>query len=182
MRNSVRFTSLACALGVLIGLQALAGQALSTHVEFAPQLAQQFVRRYGPEQQQILASAITAAVSRASRSVPIASALVVTILVEDAAPSHPTRQQISDNASLDATRTHYLGGAQLSGDVRDVSGRTVATVQFRHFAPTVTEGSISADPWADARIAIDEFAAKLVAACRDRSGHTEPPASGSSSH
>jgi hypothetical protein len=34
-------------------------------------------------------------------------------------------------------------------------------------AATLRLGSASLDPWADARLAIDEFAARLAVACRD---------------
>jgi hypothetical protein len=42
-------------------------------------------------------------------------------------------------------------------------------------------GSVSLDPWADARLAIDGFAAKLGAACRHLSSGGIPPAAHSAS-
>jgi len=46
-------------------------------------------------------------------------------------------------------------------------------VSYRYFAPAITVGSPSRDPWADARLAIDGFAGKLADACRTLapSGH-----------
>jgi hypothetical protein len=74
---------------------------------------------------------------------------------------------VSDDPAVDAVRTKYLGGAELIGYVRDANRHLLATVSYRHFAPTLVQGSASLDPWADARLAIDQFAAKLAAACRD---------------
>jgi len=82
-------------------------------------------------------------------------------------PSSSTPQQVFDDPAVDAVRTKYLGGAALIGYVRDAKQHVVAVVTYRHFAPTLVQGSASLDPWADARLAIDQFAAKLAAACRD---------------
>jgi len=49
----------------------------------------------------------------------------------------------------------------------------LTTASYRYFAPTITAGSGARDPWADARLAIDGFAGKLAAVCRDlpQQGH-----------
>ena len=72
------------------------------------------------------------------------------------------KQQL-DNPSLSPVRTRYLGGADLVGEVRDAKQQVLATVDYRDFVDVLPSGSPSLDPWADARLAIDGFAAKFAA-------------------
>ncbi len=78
-------------------------------------------------------------------------------------PTHPTMKQQLDDPSLSPVRTRYLGGADLVGELRDSKQQVLATVSYRNFADVLAAGSPSLDPWADARQAIDAFAAKLAA-------------------
>jgi hypothetical protein len=150
----------------LLAPQLFAGQLAATTIEFAPRVTTQ-LQRYGSEEAGALRSAILAALSRETGRVATPGGLVLTVLVQDVVPTHPTRKQASDDPAADVVRTKYLGGAELVGYVRDANRRLVATVSYRHFAPTLRLGSASLDPWADARLAIDEFAARLAVACRD---------------
>ncbi|HYL70159.1 MAG TPA: hypothetical protein VEY89_02510, partial [Candidatus Dormibacteraeota bacterium] len=92
--------------------------------------------------------------------------LAVTITVSDLAPTRPTRQQSADAPALDVMHTRYLGGAALVGEVRDAHQQLVATVRHRYFSPSIREAAMSPDPWGDARLAIDQFSARLIKACR----------------
>ncbi|HEY0767585.1 MAG TPA: hypothetical protein VGD47_06485 [Steroidobacteraceae bacterium] len=166
------------AVGLRLAPLLLAGQLSATQlavttIDFAPRVTTK-LQRYGPDEGSALQTAILAAVSRETRRVATPEGLSVTVTVQDIAPTHPTRKQMSDDPAVDTVRTKYLGGADLVGYVRDASQHVVATVSYRHFAPTLIEGSASLDPWADARLAIDQFAAKLAAACHDllRSGNS----------
>ncbi len=87
--------------------------------------------------------------------------------VRDITPTHPTRKQLADDPAVDLTQTKFIGGAELAGEVRDANRQRLATVTYRHFPQTLALGSASPDPWADARLAIDQFAVKLAAACHD---------------
>ena len=146
---------------------AIAGPLSVTAVEFAAPATVE-LQSYGADEGPVLRAAILAAVSRETARLAIAKTLTATIVVQDIAPTHPTRKQLSDNPGLHAVRSKSLGGAEMTGYLRDQDQHVVSTVTLRHFAPTLEEGSASADPWADARLAIDRFAAKLAAACRDR--------------
>jgi hypothetical protein len=150
----------------------LAGGPPVTTIEFAPRVVTK-LHGYDDDEAAAVRSAIVAAVSRESRRVAIPANLAVTVVVQDIAPTHPTRKQLSDDPAVDPVRTKYLGGAELVGYVRDANQHVVATITHRHFALTLVQGSASLDTWADARLAIDQFAAKLAAACRDLPGsHT----------
>ena len=144
----------------------LAAQLASITIDFAPPVTTK-LQRYGAAEAATLRAAILAALARETGRVAMPANLVATVMLQDVAPTHPTARQVSDDPALDAVRTKYLGGAGLIGYVRDANQRMVAVVTYRHFAPTLVEGSASLDPWADARLAIEQFAAKLAAACRD---------------
>ena len=137
-----------------------------TTVAFAPAVADRMAA-YGEGERTTLESAIDTALARATRDAPLPAGLAIQVTVEDLAPSHPTREQLMANPAADPTRTHFLGGAELAGEVRDASGHVLTTVTHRYFPLTLRLGSASKDPWADARLAIDQFAIKLAAACRD---------------
>jgi len=137
-----------------------------TTVVFAPAVAQRMAT-YGESERATLESAIDAALARAIRRAPLPAGLTLRVTLEDLAPSHPTRAQQLADPSLDPIRTHYIGGAELAGEVHDANGRVLTTVSHRYFPLTLQLGSASRDPWADARLAIDQFAVRMAAACRD---------------
>lgn len=154
------------AAGLLLAPVLLAGELSAVTIDFAPRVTPK-LQRYGADETAALRAAIVAALARETGRVAMPAGLAVTVMVQDIAPTHPTRKQVSDDPAVDAVRTKYLGGAELTGSARDANQHVVATVTYRHFAPTLVQGSASLDPWADARLAIDQFAAKLAAACRD---------------
>jgi len=57
-------------------------------------------------------------------------------------------------------------GLLLTVMVQDVEP-TRPTLSYRYYPVDIKFGSVSRDPWADARLAIDRFAVELAAACRD---------------
>ena len=173
MPSLLHIGRISIAAGLLLAPVLLAGELSVTAIDFAPRVTTK-LQRYGADETAALRSAILAAVARETGRVAMPANLTVTVRVQDIAPTHPTRKQVSDDPAVDAVRTKYLGGAGLIGYVRDAKQHVVAVVTYRHFAPTLVQGSASLDPWADARLAIDQFAAKLAAACRDL------PASGNS--
>jgi uncharacterized lipoprotein YbaY len=143
-----------------------AGQPLATRIEFSPQVEAKLAH-YGSEEGATLQAAIVASVARETARLAIPKGAIVKVTLQDVAPTHPTRQQLSDDPAQDVARTKFLGGAELVGSVQDASQQVLATVSYRHFAPTLGLGSASLDPWADARLAIEQFAVKLAAACRN---------------
>jgi hypothetical protein len=150
----------------VLAAPALPGPLPATSVEFAPRAHAQ-LQRYGDDEAGVLRAAILAAVSRETGRVRFARALTVTVIVQDVAPTRPTRKELQDDPALDAVNSKFQGGAELTGYVRDADQRVVARVSYRRFAPTLELGSASFEPWADARLAIDEFAVRLAAACRN---------------
>ncbi len=158
-------------IGMILGCALLLASASQgaeprTTVTFAPAVAGRMAA-YGEAERATLESAVDTAVQRATRQVPLPAGATIQVTFEELAPSHPTRAQLMANPAADPTRTRFLGGAGLTGEVRDASGHVLATVRHRYFPPTLRLASASLDPWADARLAIDQFAIKLAAACRD---------------
>jgi hypothetical protein len=74
----------------LLAPQLLAGQLAATTIEFAPRVTTQ-LQRYGSEEGDALRSAILAAVSRETGRLATPEGLVLTVLVQDVVPTHPTR-------------------------------------------------------------------------------------------
>lgn len=142
-----------------------AGQLPVAAVEFSPEV-QDKLRQYGAQEAAVLQAAILESVSRAAARATLPEGLTVTITVRDVAPTRPTRQQSADDPALDVMHSRYLGGAALVGEVRDARQQLVATVRHRYFPASLREAAMSPDPWADARLAIDQFSARLIKACR----------------
>jgi len=145
-------------------------------VDFAPAVFANMRDRYGSDETAVLRSAIVAAVLRATQGLTVPDAATVTVTVRDIAPSHPTRRQQAADPAGDPTRTKFIGGADLAGEVRDAHGHVLVNIMYRYYPLTLGMASPSIDPWADARLAIDQFAAKLAAACRRISAGASPAA------
>ena len=135
-----------------------------TGIDFAPAVNAKWPE-YGKAEAATLRKTIRAAVAGQKECSVVPEGVGVNVTVQDLAPTRPTRQQSLDNPSLDVVRSKSLGGAELKGEVVDAQQHVLTTVSHRYFAPTLYEGSVSLDPWADAQLAIDGFAQKLAAAC-----------------
>ena len=163
LRSAMQLT---LAAGVLLAGALAAGEPPATTVEFAPAVVAK-MQSYGEDQRARLESAIVAAVERETAKVPAATGLQIAVTVEDVAPTRPTREQLAADPAVSDVQTKFIGGAALSAELRDASHHVLRTVSHDYFAPTLWLGSSSFDPWADARLAIDQFAVKVAAACRD---------------
>lgn len=141
-----------------------AGPTTAT-VEFSAP-AQAKLERYGKDAGAVLQARIQAAVVRACAKANVPAGISFAVTVEDIAPTHPTREQLNANPSLDPVETRYLGGADLTGYLRDSHNRVLATVRHRYFPPSLKWRSRAFDPWADANIGIEQFAYKVGAACQ----------------
>lgn len=169
MTSKMRLRRLALAAGLLLAGALSALEPPTTTIEFAPAVVAK-MQGYGENERATLEAAIRAAVAREAARTPAMAGRQITVTVEEVAPTHPTREQLASNPAVDPVLTKFLGGAELAGEVRDANQHVVAKVTHRYFAPTLALGSSSLDPWADARRAIDQFAVKLAAACRDLRG------------
>jgi hypothetical protein len=63
---------------------------------------------------------------------------------------------------LDIFRSISVGGAELSGVVRNSSGATIQTVEHRYYSHDLWDARHRADTWGDARRAMRRFAAKVA--------------------
>jgi hypothetical protein len=149
---------------LLAGALSLAAPPATT-VEFAPAVVAK-MRTFGDDQREPLQQAIVAALAREAAKTPAMAALEIAVTVEDVAPTRPTPAQLAADPAMSPTRSKFLGGAQLRAEVRDADHHTLTVVNHSYFAPTLRLGSRAFDPWADARLSIDQFAVKLGAVCR----------------
>jgi len=154
------------AVALLLAASLAAAPLAVTGIDFAPAVNAKW-REYGKPEAATLRKTIRAAVAGQNECSGLPEGVAVNVTVEDLAPTRPTRQQSLDNPSLDVVRSKSLGGAELKGELLDGQQHVLTTVSYRYFAPTLYEGSVSLDPWADAQLAIDGLARKLAAACRN---------------
>jgi hypothetical protein len=130
--------------------------------------------QYGESEAAVLQSAVA---ERLARSLKSAGASVsdsaqqrIEISIDDAKPSHPTRFQIQKNPSLDPLRSRSLGGARLHAVLKGAAGKVLDQVEYHDYAMSFQEASPSGDAWADARVAIERFAAQVVKSWRRNAG------------
>src|ERR1700680_5007853 len=155
-------------LALLLGRSAtLAAELAPPSVEFAAGYEAELQAKYGAQEAPVLRSDILDSMSAALKAAHGSCNLNMDIVIERAAPSHPTMKQQLDDPAMDPFRSVFLnGGAALTGHVRGADGRVLATVKHQHFAdnlPTISPGK---DPWSDAHVAIGQFTSKLVGACK----------------
>jgi hypothetical protein len=143
---------------------ALCSAAPVTQVAFAPPAEAKF-DRYGKNEEVVLQGRILEAISKACHA-SLPPGVTINIVVEDVAPSYPTQAQLSGSPALDPTRTHFLGGADLTGYLVSDRGQVLDTVKHRYFPPTIRWRSPVYDPWSDADRAIGQFAEQLGSACK----------------
>jgi hypothetical protein len=146
-----------------------AGLVLSPSVEFAPGYEAALQAKYGDREAPALRSEILDSVSAGLKAAHGRCNLNLDIVLERAAPTHPTMKQQLDDPSMDPFRSVFLnGGAALTGQVRGADGRVLATVKHQRFADNRSSISPGKDPWSDARVAIWQFTSKLVDACKQQ--------------
>ena len=150
-----------CLTGALLVLTTVLAAPPTATVSYAPAVQQNLQDRFGAAEGDALRADILAAISRHMGKLAMPPGTAVSVTVTDLAPTRPTRRQQSDEPTLDPLLTQYLGGAELHGVVHDAAGRAL-----RNFAPDLRAGSVARDPWADARLAVEGFAARLAAACK----------------
>ncbi|MGH8231659.1 MAG: hypothetical protein ACRESY_07545 [Steroidobacteraceae bacterium] len=164
---------LALALAVLPALPlATAADFPPASVQFAPGYERQFENQYGAREVPTLRSEIAQTLSRSLEAAHGSCNLSLNVVVDRAAPTHPTMKQQSDEPGLDPIRTVYRnGGAALTGQVLGAGGKVLATVKHQYFTDTLPPLSPARDPWSEARVAISQFSSKLVDACEQKSAN-----------
>ena len=160
----MKITQRLLAAAALLAWQAAASGEVAVNVPvvvtFGLPLEAKLTATYGKDAAAMLRAEVLQAVATAVQR--RAGAVSIAVVITDAAPTHPTRHQRGENPSLDPLRSVSRGGAELTGTVRGPDGAVIATVSHRHFASTLATGSPAGDAWADARIAIQQWAAELA--------------------
>jgi hypothetical protein len=163
LARTLMIASLLASLAPAASLRA--AEPTTVTVDFAPPV-QVKLQRYGKEEGAVLQARIEAAVVSACDKGKVPAGVTLAVTVLDVAPTHATREQLNSDPALDPVSTRYLGGADLSGSLRDGKSQVLATVKHHYFPTSLKWRSRSFDPWADANIAIEQFADKVGAACR----------------
>ena len=163
MRAARRPAATVLAVLLLLAPPARGGELSGVLIVFPPRLEARFTDVYGADEEGVLRAAIISAVTRTLEPLHLARPLGARISVDDVAPTRPTRAMMNANPSLSDTRSKFHGGAALTAELRDARGTLIETLRYERYPPTVASGSPAQDPWADARLAIEGFAAQLAA-------------------
>ncbi len=163
MYHRIRPLCIAISASLLLAHAAFAQHPQEATVAFDPAVTALFQKDYGTNEAGALRSSIVAALAKEASHAAIPEGLTLKVTVRRVTPTHPTMKQQLDDPSLNPVRSRSLGGADLVGEVRNSTQQVVATVDYSNFADVLPAGAVSLDPWADARLAIDAFAAKFAA-------------------
>jgi hypothetical protein len=147
-----------------LGSAFAAATPITAQVAFSPPAEAKF-QRYGKNEEVVLQGRILDAVTKACQPY-LPAGVSINVIVEDVAPTYPTRAQLDGSPNLDPVKTHYLGGAALTGNLLGDRGQLLTTVKHRYYPPSIEWRSNEFDPWSDADRAIAQFADQLGTACR----------------
>jgi hypothetical protein len=144
-------------------------------VVISPKLSEELDRTYGVDEVAALQQLAVKAIGATPPNGRCGAAQRVDVVIEDAAPTHPTPRQLSEQPQMDFLRSKSLGGATLRAALLSADGRVVASVDHRHYAQDLRLTSRAADAWADANIAFEQLADKIAGACRGAAGAPQSP-------
>ena len=157
-------------LGLVLAAPVFGGDGVTVPVKLSPKLEALLRDKYGADEGPLLGSYVADSLSKAMHHADTGCKYPLEVTIEDAQPTHPTRKQQADNPAVDPIRTVYVGGAELTGRVRNSAGLELATVKYRRYAPTIRWVTPGADYWGDAHLTMDQFTSQLLAACRSQPG------------
>jgi hypothetical protein len=155
-------------LGLVLTAPVTAGDGIAVPVKLSPKLEALLRDKYGADEGSLLESYVADSLSKAMNHADTGCKYPLDVTIEDAQPTHPTRKQQADNPAVDPIRTVYVGGAELTGRVRNAAGNELAAVKYRRYAPTIRWVTPGADYWGDAHLTMDQFTSQLLAACRSQ--------------
>ena len=85
--------------------------------------------------------------------------LVLTI--EDVKNNRPTFEQLSREPSL-SYQSFGIGGAELSGELIDSSGKSLGTMDYRWYDSFIQDANYASGTWTDTQRAFDRFSRKVA--------------------
>lgn len=161
---------------LLLPAAARAAEFAAASVGFAPGYEAALQARYGVPEASALRSEIVDSIAAALKAAHGDCRLSMDVVMQRVAPTHPTMKQQLNDPALDPFRSIFLnGGAALTGHVLGADRQVLATISHEHFVDELRAVSPGKDHWSDARVAIGQFTAKLVDACRRHSSASYPP-------
>lgn len=154
------------AAGILFLLGSQGAWAQTANVNFSPDFQSSLTDDYGEREGEELRSAVERAIATAieRRGVAADARYSIEVLIIDAEPNRPTREQTRREPGLDSFRSISVGGAELRAVLRDHEGNIIREVTHRRYDHSVLDAQYSAATWYTARRAIREFAEKVATA------------------
>lgn len=147
-------------LSSLVAVVMPAAMATEVTVSYSEDFAETLADDYGEREGERLSERITSDLAKAFEKKGIDPARVeVTIL--DAKPNKPTFQQLSDNVSLDFSRSISIGGMDLVGTAYDADGNELGTQAYDWFETDITH-VLGLGVWSDAQRTSRRFATRFA--------------------
>jgi hypothetical protein len=147
-------------LALLAALAAAPARAdpASVQVTISPQLQRQAEQSLGVKDIQDLAVELQHKVIKSVAETHVLEGARVELVLVDAKPNHPTMQQMSRTPGLSPT-SFGLGGATIEGRAIAIDG-AVTPLRYRWYETDLRLAQADTT-WADASIAIQQFATRL---------------------
>ena len=140
-----------------LGFQA---EAATITVTYSEDFSEKLENDYGDREGPILTDEIIKDIERALDRAGV-DAERIEVVIEDAKPNRPTREQASARPGLDQFRSFGIGGMTLTGKVFHLDGETTSDVDIRYYQTDITQ-SQHVSTWWDAGRASSRFANRVV--------------------
>ena len=148
------FASLAAL--ALIPVAAATEVNVSFSEDFAADLSDDYGMREGEKLTRDVVTDLEAALKKAG-----AAPARIDVIIEDAKPNRPTKEQLRQKPGLDMFRSRSLGGMDLTGTACDADGKIIGEVSYDWYEFDL-RNVVASGTWTDANRASRRFAKKMA--------------------
>ncbi len=142
-----------------IGVLSPVSSAQEVNIRFAEDLQEEFAETYGEREKVILETELRKRILKAVEKDGLQLSRI-DVIVEDASPNHPTREQASQTIGLDQFRSVSIGGAKITGESFDLDGNLVTATSSKLYSHSIRDARY-ATTWSDAKRAFSRFSRKM---------------------
>ncbi len=150
-------------IGALAIIQTAAATDVSVY--YSTDFAEELRENYGEREGAVLTDEIVKDLNKAFAEYGRGPARVV-IMINDAKPNRPTREQQRNKPGLDGFRSISIGGMDLTGTAYDADGNIIGELSYDWYETDIRSAA-PAGTWSDAGHASNKFARKLAKQLQD---------------
>lgn len=129
-------------------------------ISFSDDALEEFSETYGEREMEVLTTSLNKRLKKVldKENLNISK---IDLIIEDAAPNRPTREQVSQRPGLDQFRSVSLGGAKITGTAYAENGEILATSTIKRYAHSIHDAKYQST-WGDAKRAFSVFSKRMV--------------------